>query len=66
MSRIRVPLWVGVSGIVLALGEQLYATVSGGSLVTLGPLRLTWIAGLLITVGVVMVMKRLIFESDGR
>jgi len=45
------------------LVEQIHVSVTG-SLLSLGPVRLTWIAGCLITFGVVMVMKRLIF-TDG-
>jgi hypothetical protein len=65
LERIKVPLLVGFGGIVVALLEQIYTSVTG-ELVTIGPLRATYIAGMLITVGVLMVMKRLIFADDER
>ena len=64
MDRIRTPLWIGFGGLVLMLGEQVYGLVAGGALLALGPIRVTYVAGVLIAVGVLGVMKRLVF-GDG-
>jgi len=45
--------------ILVTLGDQMYAA-SSGELFTLGPVRATWIAGLLMVTGVVLIAVRLI------
>ena len=64
MDKIRTPLWIGFGGLVLMVGEQIYALAAGGALLAVGPVRVTYVAGALIAAGVLGVMKRLVF-GDG-
>ncbi len=63
-ARLKVPLGVGGAGLLLIVVEQVFDHVYH-SLLELGGVRLTWVAGLLLAASVVWTMKVLIFSQDG-
>ncbi len=61
-AKLKIPFILGGSGLLLMLLEQIYVAMVGG-LLAVGPIRLTYVAGLLVAAAVVMVVARLVTDD---
>jgi serine/threonine-protein kinase len=65
LARIRTPMLITAVGIVVAIIDRIIVGFLNNDF-HLGPLRLSWIAALIIAIGVIAIMKRLLFSDEDR
>lgn len=64
-TKLRTPLLLTGVGVVLAIVDRVIVLLLDNDF-HLGPIRLSWVAALIIAAGVLLIMKRLIFSEEER
>ncbi|MCS6899932.1 MAG: serine/threonine-protein kinase [Myxococcales bacterium] len=65
LARIRTPVFLTAAGIAVAILDRIIVATLDNEF-HLGPVRLSWVAALIIVAGVLVIMKRLIFSEEER